>query len=224
MRCVGMDRRRVGVTAGLRQIDGSPAMGSPQVATEMAAPTELRTPMGTCGESCKQSADGSVATEALESTDTGGCEERGKRTMGGKAGARLTARMRLCLKHRQGASPLRPPAPFPSAPIFQNGGNPSRVRKPRTNRAPLTDSLRSEDLPDIRERGPLGVGSRAHSSIDYGRRGQRARRARMRLRLKHRQGASPLRPLLARKIVLDRGRPSHGSRDRKGAVSRLRGR
>src|SRR5258706_6245541 len=71
-------------------------------------------------------------------------------------GGALDARMRRCLILRQGVNPLRPPAPFPSESMFQNGGNLSRVRKPRTNRAPLTDSLRSEDLTGMRERRPTG--------------------------------------------------------------------
>jgi hypothetical protein len=66
------------------------------------------------------------------------CE--GKEMERGRGGA-LKARMRLCLKLRQGTSPLRPPAPFPSGFRFQNGGNLSRVRKPRNYSAPLTDPL-----------------------------------------------------------------------------------
>jgi hypothetical protein len=69
------------------------------------------------------------------------------------------ARMKRCLILRQGASPLRPPAPFPSDSMFRNGRNLSRVRKPRKNRAPLTDSFRSEDSPEMRERGPLKAGA-----------------------------------------------------------------
>ena len=65
--------------------------------------------------------------------------------------------MRRCLILRQGErAPLKPPAPFPSESMFQNGSNLSRVRKPRTNRAPLTDSFRSEEAAGMRERGPLG--------------------------------------------------------------------
>lgn len=73
-------------------------------------------------------------------------------------GAARYARMRRCLKLRQGVTPLRPPAPFPCDLIIPNGGNLSRVRKPRTKRAPLTDSLRSGTPTDTRERGPLGWG------------------------------------------------------------------
>jgi len=64
------------------------------------------------------------------------------------------ARMRRCLILRQGASPLRPPAPFPLPFILGNGTTVSRVRKPRTKCAPLTPPFRSEDLTVIRERGP----------------------------------------------------------------------
>ena len=83
------------------------------------------------------------------------------------------ARMRRCLKLRQGASPLRPPAPFPSGSRFQNGGNLSRVRKPRNNGAPLTNPLRSEDATEMRERGPSA--KRAVGRVVRG--GRRATRA-----------------------------------------------
>ena len=53
--------------------------------------------------------------------------------------------MRRCLILRQGDEPPETPAPFPSGSMFQNGRNLSRVRKPRKNRAPLTDSFRSEE-------------------------------------------------------------------------------
>jgi hypothetical protein len=71
------------------------------------------------------------------------------------------ARMRRCLILCQGASPLRPPAPFPSDFIFQKGRNLSRVRKPRTNRAPLTDSYPSEDFPVDKGKG-ASVSAGAH--------------------------------------------------------------
>src|ERR1039457_6402243 len=65
----------------------------------------------------------------------------------------------------QGACPLAeyeaaPHARVParrssSASMFQNGGNLSRVRKPRKTGAPLTDCFRSEETTEMRERGPL---------------------------------------------------------------------
>jgi hypothetical protein len=39
-----------------------------------------------------------------------------------------------------GGKPPETPTPFPSGTRFQNGGNPSRVRKPRNTGAPLTDT------------------------------------------------------------------------------------
>jgi len=150
-----MRKRRVGVTARSRQNDGNQATGTLQFVTEMAAPLELRTPAGTCGGSCKQSADGSMATKARESTGRVQSEERSQGERGERLGGTARyARMRRCLILRQGASPLRPPAPFPSGPRFQNGGNLSRVREPRNNGAPLTNPLRSEDATEMRERGP----------------------------------------------------------------------
>jgi hypothetical protein len=152
-----MRKRRVGVTARSWQNVGNQATGALQFGTEMAAPLELRTPAGTCGKGCKESADGSMATKARGSQRA---EERSKERMPGKRGGAGSGapegRLRRCLKLRQGASPLRPPAPFPSASMFQNGGNLSRVRKPRRNGAPLTDCHRSEDSAEMRERGAFG--------------------------------------------------------------------
>ena len=203
-----MRKRRVGVTARSRQNVGNQVTGTLQFATEMAAPLELRTPAGTCGKGCNQSADGSRATKARETTgrmqteESLGWKEDGEKRRGSSA---PSARMRRCLMLRQGASPLRPPAPFPSESRFQNGGNLSRVRKPRNNGAPLTDSLRSEGTTEMRERGPLA--KRAVCRVVWG----TARYARMRRCLMLRQGASPLRPP---HFPLDREWPSHGSRDR----------
>jgi hypothetical protein len=173
-----MRRRRVGVTARSGQIVGSQATGTLQVDTEMAAPLELRTPMGTCGEGRNQSADGSMATMAQESTSRMQSEksslEKREKGISRRGAARGNARMRRRLILRQGASPLRPPAPFPSASMFPNGGNLSRVRKPRRNGAPLTDCLRSEDTAEMRERGPLA----RRAGIPRSPGGRRATRAR----------------------------------------------
>src|ERR1035441_5218364 len=140
-----MRKRRVGVTARSRQNDGNQATGTLQFVTEMAAPLEFRTPAGTCGGSCKQSADGSMATKARESTGRVQSEERS-----------------------QGERSRRPPAPFPSGSRFQNGGNLSRVRKPRNNGAPLTNPLRSEDATEMRERGPSAKRAVGRPRADVG--------------------------------------------------------
>jgi hypothetical protein len=189
-----MRKRRVGVTARSRQNDGNQATGTLQFVTEMAAPLELRTPAGTCGGSCKQSADGSMATMARgeingqknNPTGTRAREKGWSRRVTGRAG-----RAHEALPHTPpGGKPPETPAPFPSGFRFQNGGNLSRVRKPRNYSAPLTDSLRSEDMAEMRERGLLA----RPESIEYTQRG-RARYARMRRCLILRQGASPLKPL-----------------------------
>jgi hypothetical protein len=188
-----MRKRRVGVTARSRQIVGSQETGSHQIDAEMAAPLELRTPIGTCGERRNPSADGSMATMAQETTGRMQSEAswQGKQIGHyGRSGAR-NARMRRCLILRQGASPLRPPPPFPRESVYQNGSNRSRVRKPRKTGAPLTDRFRSEETREMRERGPAvrGRTPTGCSLFDQGR-GRRAGRA-MRLRLIHRQGGKP---------------------------------
>ena len=188
-----MRKRRVGVTARSRQNVGNRATGTLQFGTEMAAPLELRTPAGTCGGSCNQSADGSMATQARRSQRAEARSQESVqegRAMGAAGSGALEARMRRCLKLRQGASPLRPPAPFPSGTRIQNGGNRSRVRKPRNISAPLTDSLRSEERAEMRERGPS---ARRESMMTDRQRGT-ARYARMRRCLILHQGASPLKP------------------------------
>jgi hypothetical protein len=228
----------------LRQIEGKQAIASSQIATEMAAPPVGRTPMGTAAAAAIRVRmevwrqwRGSQLTEDSPTRESEPNDVRGRLPGSASIGRRaLGARMRRCLILRQGARPLRPPAPFPSPPIFQNGGNLSRVRKPRKNRAPLTASLRSEDLPKMRERGlsanetvlclplvgPERIPKRRRKK--HNRRGtvpgiasvgRRALWARMRRCLILRQGARPLRPPRPERM-LDMDRPSHGSRDRKG--------
>ena len=71
------------------------------------------------------------------------------------------ARLRRCLKLRQGASPLRPRPPFPEQLILQNGVNRSRVRKPRRSGAPLTDRFRSETKTWDKGKGALWTRAQA---------------------------------------------------------------
>ncbi len=199
MDSTGMRKRRVGVTARSRQIVGRQGTGSAEVDTEMAAPHELRTPMGTAVEAaieCGWKHGDNGAGVNRQKTIRGKCVEEERVSIAAGETARC-ARMRRCLILRQGASPLRPPAPFPSESMLQNGGNLSRVRKPRNNGAPLTDSLRSEGETKMRERGPSAaaasclplVGTQLRSRAE-----RTARYARMRRCLILRQGANPLRP------------------------------
>src|SRR5664279_3908313 len=145
-----MRKRRVGVTARSPQIVGSQGNGTPQFASQIAAPLELRTPKGTCGEGRNQSADGSMVTKARESDGQNAIREEwgGKESM--MAGEERALRAHEALPHTPpGGKPPETPAPFPSEPSFQNGGNLSRVRKPRNHSAPLTDSLRSEETTEM---------------------------------------------------------------------------
>jgi len=185
-----MQKRRVGVTAESRLIVENQATGTPQIASEIAAPLVSRTPMGTvatatieCGWKRGDTTGGQGNRAESSSDETDGYpRERGK----WRVGQRAEARMRRCLKLRQGAKPPETPAPFPSG-----------------------HSFRSEDSPGMRERGPLakravnGVGSegsalRAHEALPHPPPG----------------GKPPETP----KFSLDREWPSHGSRDRQGAV------
>jgi hypothetical protein len=150
-----MRKRRVGVTARSREIVGNQETGTLQIDAEMAAPLELRTPNGTCGEGCKQSADGSMVTMARETNEGQNPireEVGGEERVGGEKRAEGAHE---ALPHTPpGGKPPETLAPFPSESSIQNGGNRSRVRKPRNNSAPLTDSLRSEETTEMRERGP----------------------------------------------------------------------
>jgi hypothetical protein len=137
--------------------------------------------------------------------------------------ARLGARMRRCLILRQGASPLRPPAPFPSFWIVRSEEDLSRVRFAGAKAAPpLTDLPRSEDRPYQEGKGastkvaspclPLvgpenyltlpddGAPGGAHEALPHTPPG----------------GQAPLRPPHG---GLDRDRPSHGSRNRQEAAA-----
>jgi hypothetical protein len=89
-----------------------------------------------------------------------------------------------------GGKPPETPAPFPSGSMFQNGGSLSRVRKPRKNGAPLTASLRSEGQTEMRERGPQASGCRDLPLV----------------------GPEEWLKTRGRRSVLDKYRPSHGSR------------
>jgi hypothetical protein len=201
-----MRKRRVGVTARSRQNDGNQATGTLQFVTEMAAPLELRTPAGTCGGSCKPSADGSMASKARE---VNGQKNDPRSVSQGKEMERGSGALRALEALPQtppGGKPPETPAPFPWALILQNGVNPSRVRKPRRSGAPLTDRLRPEERAGMRERGPCGQGQaraptggrdgalRAHEALPHAPPG----------------GKPPETP----DFPLDTGWPSHGSRDR----------
>ena len=110
-----MRKRRVGVTARSRQNEGSQETGYPQLDSEMAAPLELRTPKGTCGESCKTSAYGSMVTKARELDEQESRRaEWGKEESRNAAGKERATGAHEALPHTPpGGKPPETLAPFP---------------------------------------------------------------------------------------------------------------
>jgi hypothetical protein len=151
-----MRKRRVGVTARSRQIVGYQATGTPQIDLEIAAPLELRTPTGTRGKDHDQSADGSVAkwrkSQSAENSSKEMVEDRGEdREV--RCGQRARRAHEALPQTPPRGKPPETRAPFPSTSSLRKGGNPSRVRKPRPKRAPLTASLPSPETSLIRGKG-----------------------------------------------------------------------
>ena len=197
-----MRKRRVGVTARSREIVGQQATGALQIDAEIAAPLVLRTPKGTVAEATTECGwkrgDTGAKDNRTESSSEAMVENRGENGECAGGGA-PQARMRRCLILRQGASPLRSPAPFPSALIVRKQGPLSRVRYAGKNRPPLTEGLASEhNIPVMRERGPT---DRAHIKPPVGRQRSLSRPAAARALRAHEAlphappgGQAPLRP------------------------------
>ena len=122
----------------------------PQQAREPRAPYRVRMEAGRIGgggsrtRSRPMAACGSEENERMK-------PDAGKESKGWQQPGR-------CPGPRQGASPLRPRPPFPGGWIVRSASVLSRVRKPRTTRAPLTKRRRSEEFAVKRERGPLCSG------------------------------------------------------------------
>jgi hypothetical protein len=197
-----MRKRRVGVTARSRLIVGNQATGTPQIATEIAAPLVSRTPTGTvatatseCG--WKRGDTTGVKDNRAESSSGEMRIREESRTQGRRTSAPKAARMRRCLILRQGASPLRPPAPFPSDLIIRKGGGLSRVRCAGQIQAAL-DRPPPFRTKLIRHEGKGALGARRLSCLP----------------LVGSQPTQPSRPSPRENYLLDSGRPSHGSRDR----------
>ena len=140
------EHRRVGVTARSRRTGTSQATGVSQVATEMAAPLCIENTNGHRGEGRKQSADGSMATMAISRMSQNHATSNTARC----------ARMRRRLKLRQGASPLRPPAPFPSGVDCRQGSESVKGSLRRHLSPPLTDSLPCRPINNYEGKGATG--------------------------------------------------------------------
>jgi hypothetical protein len=192
-----MRKRRVGVTAGSRVVVENRAIGTPQAVTEIAAPLVSRTPMGTAvtatDECGWKRGDTSGGKGNRADSGFGAMENPGEnREM--REGRRAAARMRRCLILRQGDKPPETPGPLSLGLDCTEGKKSVKGSLRRQPRPPLTDFFPSEETPpDMRERGPW-------SGPDHASRWSAA---------DSNKSTGP---------PIDRGRPSHGSRDRAGAV------
>ena len=145
------------------------------------------------------------------------------KSRGVRGGRRADARMRRCLILRQGDKPPETPGPLSLGVDCKEGRTAVKGTLRRQNRPPLTAVLPSEDnIPIMRERRPTDRAlhlppAGRHQSVA---RSLAARALRAHEALPHAPpgGQAPLRPPKKRGVSLDKGRPSHGSRDREGAV------
>ena len=179
-----MRKRRVGVTARSRLIVGNQATGTPQIVTEIAAPLELRTPMGTVAKAAnrvRMEAWRYYAREDQSGRRTIQKEDECRERNGAGGSDRRAERAHEALPHTPpGGKPPETPAPFPSGSgFFRTEGICQGFASRARSGAPLTDSLRSEEtIAEMRERGPL---ARARSlplvGSESARTGRRATRA-----------------------------------------------
>lgn len=152
-----MRKRRVGVTAGARLVVGHQVTGTPQTATEIAAPLVSRTPMCTVA---------AATTECgWKRGDTTGVKTIGQKTDPVKwseipEGRRAHARMRRCLILRQGDRPPETPGPLSLGLDCTEGRKSVKGSLRRQHRPPLTDFLPSEEThPGYEGKGAKGTGA-----------------------------------------------------------------
>ena len=145
-----MRKRRVGVTAGSRLIVENRATGTPQIATEIAAPLVSRTPMGTVAAATSECGWKRGDTTGVE--DNRAENSSGAKTDSGKSGIRkmrggrrANARMRRCLILRQGDEPPETPGPLSLGLDCKEGKESVKGSLRRQPRPPLTDSFPSEE-------------------------------------------------------------------------------
>src|SRR5271157_2572267 len=195
-----MRKRRVGVTARSRLVVENQAIGTPQTASEMAAPLVSRTPMGTVATAkneCGWKHGGYFWREKQSGSEPFG--QNGKdRPIRGAA----RYRAHEALPHTPpGGEPPETPGPFPCTSIIGKGGNLSRVRFAGQNQAAL------DSFPPFR-RNTFQRSGKGASGNDLSRASPWSAG----------QASQSFRPTVQGIFSIDRGRPSHGSRDRKGAV------
>ena len=111
-----MGKRRVGVTARSRQIETNQGTGGLQIVTEMAAPPELRTPMGTAAAKAARRVRMEVWRQWRGSQSAEWNPNQAGRASRARSAMARCARMRRCLILRQGGKPPETPGPLSLVP------------------------------------------------------------------------------------------------------------
>src|ERR1017187_2057698 len=187
-----MRKRRVGVTASARLIVGNQATGTRQIASEIAAPLVSRTPMGTVATATSECGWKRGDTTGVKDNRAENSSEKWLKIRDGR---RAEARMRRCLILRQGDKPPETPGPL-SLGLDCTEGSKS-----------VKGSLRRQKQPPLDRFPPF----RRNASHYEGKGAYGPRRA---SRWSATASESKVENLPLGEILLDRDRPSHGSRDR----------
>ena len=199
-----MRKRRVGVTARSWLIVENQATGTPQIASEIAAPLVSRTPMGTVATATTEcgwkrgDTTGAKANRAESRFSEMDANQQGSRKW--RERGRAGARMRRCLILRQGDKPPETPAP-----LSLRLQSPERKESVKGSQAAHKTRALDRFLPFPkfnRDEGKGGAGKDPFpASLRVG------------------PGISEI--LAAPNISLDRGGPSHGSPDREEGVASI---
>ncbi len=142
-----MRKRRVGVTARSRLIVENQATGTPQIASEMAAPLVSRTPMGTVAAATTECGwkRGDTGAKDNRAENSSGETARNPESRKLRCGRRAGARMRRCLILRQGDEPPETPGPLSLGLDCTEGRKSVKGSLRRQHRPPLTDFLPSQE-------------------------------------------------------------------------------
>ena len=192
-----MRKRRVGVTARSRLIVGNQATGTPQIVTEIAAPPVSRTPMCTVAAATTECGwkrgDTGVEDNRAETAPQNIAEHR-EQNGEWRGRRRAKARMRRCLILRQGDKP--PETPGPLFLLLHPGEGRESVKGPQAaqHRRALD---RFPPFPARSYDQKKGASGRRTYPPPVGR--------------------HPTLFKTCTNFSVDTDRPSHGSRDRKGA-------
>ena len=144
-----MRKRRVGVTARSRLVVGNQETGTPQIATEIAAPLVSRTPMSTVAAAtteCGWKRGDTTGVKAIGQEHFRGEDEMEKQRQTKNArGQRADARMRRSLILGQGDEPPETPGPLSLGCEYTEGRRTVKGPLGRQPLPPLTVLLPSEE-------------------------------------------------------------------------------